>query len=345
MNQDSDLRLLNILAGAPVGGAETFFVTLTKAFQAAGVEQRAVIRENPDRAGQLRAADVTVDEARFGSLFDVRTELKLDKIVREFRPTVVLSYMERASSFMPKGPHLKLARLGGYYKLKYFRRCDHLLCITNDIRRHVIAEGWPEDRAHYMPNFAEVTGTPVIARAELDTPDGAPVIFTPGRLHKVKGLDTLITSIKSVPDAYLWIAGDGPERESLIAHAAGEGVSDRVRFLGWRTDTGPFFRACDIVAFPSRHEPFGTVTLEAWAYGKPLVVTDAQGPVEVVRPDEDGVMVPKDDPAALAAGFNRVLADPALARSLVERGAARHRAEFTEAACVARYLDLFRTLS
>lgn len=345
MIQDSDLRLLNVLAGAPVGGAETFFVTMTKAFQAAGVEQRAVIRENPDRAAQLRAADVEVDEARFGSLFDVRTEFKLDKIVRAFQPTVVLSYMERASSFMPKGPHLKLARLGGYYKLKYFRRCDHLLCITNDIRRHVIAEGWPEDRAHYMPNFAEVTTAPAIARAELDTPDGVPVIFTPGRLHKVKGLDTLITSMRSVPEAYLWIAGDGPEREALIAHAAAEGVSGRVRFLGWRTDTGPFFRACDIVAFPSRHEPFGTVTLEAWAYGKPLVVTDSQGPVEVVRPDRDGIMVPKDDAEALAAGFKRVLSDAALARSLVEQGSARHQADFTEAACVARYLDLFRALS
>jgi glycosyltransferase involved in cell wall biosynthesis len=345
MDHDTDLRLLNILAGAPVGGAETFFVTMTKAFQAAGLEQRAVIRANPDRAAQLRTANVEVDEARFGSLFDVRTELKLDKIVREFRPSVVLSYMERASSFMPKGSHLKLARLGGYYKLKYFRRCDHLLCITNDIRRHVIAEGWPEDRAHYMPNFAETTDTPAIDRAELDTPEGVPVIFTPGRLHKVKGLDTLITSMKAVPEAYLWIAGDGPEREALIAHAADEGVSDRVRFLGWRTETGPFFRACDIVAFPSRHEPFGTVTLEAWAYAKPLVVTDAQGPVEVVRPDQDGVMVPKNDPAALAAGFKRVLGNPDFARTLVEHGTARHQADFTEAACVARYLDLFRALS
>lgn len=345
MDVPKDLRLLNLLAGAPVGGAETFFVTMTKAFGAAGVEQKAVIRSNPDRAAQLRDAGVEVDELRFGSLFDFRTEMRLDKIVHDFRPTVALAYMERAASFMPGGPHLKLARLGGYYKLKYFRRCDHLLCITNDIRRHVIAEGWPEDRAHYMPNFAEASDVPAVDRADFDTPDGVPLIFTPSRLHKVKGLDTLISAMKRVPEAYLWIAGDGPEREALIAHAEHEGVADRVRFLGWQVGTGGFFKACDIVAFPSRHEPFGTVTLEAWAYGKPLVVTDAQGPVEVVRPEEDGIMVPRDDVEALAEGFRRVIGDPALAAGLVSHGSARHRAEFTEAACVARYLDLIAKLS
>lgn len=339
MTDRSGIRLLNLLAGAPVGGAETFFVTLTGDFQRAGVTQRAVIRRNPERARLLREAGVEVEESRFGGPLDLVTGRDLVRTVRAFRPTVALSYMERASAFMPDGPHLKLARLGGYYKLRYFRRCDRLLCITRDIRRHVIAAGWPEDRVHYMPNHAETTETPAVDRAVFDTPEDVPLIFTPCRLHRAKALDTLLTALKSVPDAFLWIAGDGPDAKALRAHAEAEGVAGRVRFLGWRTDTGGFFRACDVVAFPSRHEPFGTVTLEAWAYGKPLVVSDAQGPKEFVRPDTDALMVPRDDAPALANALMRVIAEPALAGRLVQNGTARHRAEFTRERCVGRYLD------
>jgi len=344
MTDPSDLRLLNLLAGAPEGGAETFFVTLTAAFQDAGVTQRAVIRRNPARAERLRAAGVDVGQTRFGGPFDVKSRFDLAREVRSFRPSVVMSYMERASRFMPGGAHLKVARLGGFYKLKYFRRCDELFCITQGIRDHVIRNGWPAERAHYMPNFAEAADVPAAVRADFDTPEGVPLIFTPGRLHKVKGLDTLISAARRIPDAHVWIAGEGPERAALEAHAANEGMRDRVRFLGWRTDTGRFFKACDVVAFPSRHEPFGTVTLEAWAYGKPLVATDADGPAETIRAEEDGLIVPKDDVAALAEGFRRVLDDRELAERLVANAGARHAAEFTREACVRRYLDLFARL-
>ena len=99
-----------------------------------------------------------------------------------------------------------------------------------------------------------------------------------------------------------------------------------------------------MVAFPSRHEPFGTVTLEAWAYGKPLVVTDAQGPLETVRPEEDAVLVPKDNVDALADGLRRALEEPGLAARLVENASARHKAEYTRDACVKRYFEMIGNL-
>src|SRR3546814_16753654 len=95
------------------------------------------------------------------------------------------------------------------------------------------------------------------------------------------------------------------------------------------TATGPFFRAADVVAFPSRHEPFGTVSLEAWAYGKPLVTTDVDGPAELVRPDEDALVVTKDDVAALAKALRRAIEDSDLPATLVAAGRERHRTGFT----------------
>ncbi|MDF1793265.1 MAG: glycosyltransferase [Thalassobaculaceae bacterium] len=338
------MRILSILAGAANGGAETFFVTLARALAEAGEESRAVIRPNPPRRADLEAGGVPVSEAPFGSWFDLRTRPALRRAVAEFRPDVVLSYMSRASWWMPAGPHLKAARLGGFYDLKYFRNCDHLICISEGIRRHVIAEGWPEDRCSMIANFAEQDSSPAADRAALGVPDGAVVVFTPSRLHRVKGFDVLMQAAVDLPQVHLWVAGSGPEEDALKALAAELGIADRVKFLGWRRDTGAFFRSCDIVAFPSRHEPFGTVTLEAWAYGKPLVASDADGPAEFVRDGEDGLVVPKGEAAPLREALRRVIEETGLAERLVAGGTARHSAQFTQAACVANYMALFRQL-
>lgn len=338
------MRILSLLAGAPNGGAETFFVTLSTALAAAGEDSRAVIRPNPPRRGALEAGRVPVTEAPFGGWFDMKTAAVLRREVQAFRPEVVLSYMSRASWWMPAEAPVKAARLGGFYDLKYFRKCDHLICITEGIRRHVVAQGWPEDRCSVIANFAEADESPAADRAALGVPDGATVVFTPSRLHKVKGFDVLMRAVAGLPQVYLWIAGSGPEEAALRRLAAELDIAERVAFLGWRRDTGAFFRSCDIVAFPSTHEPFGTVTLEAWAYGKPLVASDADGPAEFVRDGEDGLLVPRGQPAPLRDALIRVMEELGLAGRLVAAGSERHREAFTQAACVANYQALFRRL-
>jgi glycosyltransferase involved in cell wall biosynthesis len=332
------------LAGAPTGGAETFFVSLVTAFAAAGIEQRTVIRRNPKRAAILRDSGVPVREAAFARWFDFGTRSVLRREVVDFDPDIALAFMNRAADRMPDGRHLKLARLGGFYDLKYYRRCDHLICISHGIRNHVIANGWPAGRAHYIGNFAEAGDAPAADRAAYDTPTDAPLVFTPGRLHTAKAMDILLKAIAQLDGVYLWIAGDGPDKVELIKLANELGVAPRVRFLGWQVATAPFFRAADVVAFPSRHEPFGTVSLEAWAYGKPLVCSDADGPAELVRPEQDALVVPRNDVDALAHDLWRVIEDKALAARLVTAGSQRNADEFTREICVQNYLALFDRL-
>ena len=144
--------------------------------------------------------------------------------------------------------------------------------------------------------------------------------------------------------AYLWIAGDGPLRAELQTLARELGVAERVRFLGWRDDRDALFAAADICVFPSRYEPHGTVTMEAWGHRTPLVAAASKGPAAYVRDGEDGLLVPTDDAPALAAAIGRVIDQPALADRLTEGGWRRYRAEYTEEACVAGYLDLFERL-
>jgi glycosyltransferase involved in cell wall biosynthesis len=96
-----------------------------------------------------------------------------------------------------------------------------------------------------------------------------------------------------------------------------------------------------VVVFPSRVEPLGNVVIQAWAYGKPLVTAASVGPAALARDQEDALLVAVDDDAALARAIQRVLSNDGLALRLVETGAARAASEFSQAAVVAEWQEVF----
>ncbi|MHA1153682.1 MAG: glycosyltransferase [Alphaproteobacteria bacterium] len=342
--QGQPLRVMQVMAGAREGGAETFFVNLTLALHRAGLDQLVVIRRNLARSMVLRQGGVEPVELPFGRWFDFHTVPVLRRQARIYRPHVVMTWMNRASGMFPRGKFLRLARLGGYYDLKYYRACDHLIANTQDIVEFLVARGWSRARAHYLPNFASIGEAKPVPRERLDTPADVPLLLALGRLHQAKALDVLLKALTLETRPYLWIAGDGPLRAELQALALELGVAKRVRFLGWREDRDALFGAADICVFPSRFEPYGNVTTEAWGQRRPLIAAAAAGPAAYVRDGEDGLLAPVDDASALAAAIGRVIDEPALAARLVEGGWRRYRDEFTEAASVARYLQLFQRL-
>ncbi len=334
-------RLLQAMAGAPHGGAEAFFERLAPALHRAGITQQVLIRANPKRAALLRAGGVEVVELPFGGALDLVTRWRFAQEVKRFQPDLVLSWMNRASKFVPKGDFVTVGRLGGYYDLKYYRACDHLIGNTPDIRDWIIGQGWPTERAHYVPNFVADTKAKPVSRASLDTPPGAPLVVAMGRLHANKGFDVLLRAVESIHDCYLWIAGEGPLRAELEELAAHLAVKPRVRFLGWRDDVAALYASGDVFVCPSRHEPLGNVVIEAWAAAKPVIACAAQGPRQLIADGIDGVLTPIDDDKALAAAIRRLLAEPDTAKAMAAAGRKAYEERFTEAAVVAAYLDFF----
>jgi glycosyltransferase involved in cell wall biosynthesis len=336
------LRVLTLLAGAPQGGAETFAVRLTVSLARAGMDVAMALRPQPDRLARLAAAGVPAVRLPFGPpALDLFTRWGVRRTADRFRPDVVLSFMNRASAFAPRGPWVNVGRLGGYYPLRHYGRCDHLVGISPDICAHIRAGGWPADRVHHIPNFAEGTPMPAIPRAEFATPDGVPLLLALGRLHPNKAFDVLLDAVAALPGTWLWLAGEGPERDALTAQARRLGIADRVRLLGWRTDIGALFAAADAFVVPSRHEPLGSVLMEGFFYGRPMVAAASQGPRQVVSDGEDGLLVPVDDAPALAAALSRVLSDRALAARLVDAGRRTYAERYAEPVIVGAYRDLF----
>ncbi len=338
------MRVLQAMAGAEFGGAEAFFTRLVLGLHRAGLEQRVIIRRDRRRSETLRAGGVEPVELRFGGPLDLRTPLALRRQIKDFKPDIVLTWMNRATGMCPKGDFVHVGRQGGYYDLKYYRNCDHLIGNTADIVEYLTGEGWPEGRAHYLPNFVDAEPAEPARREELFTPPGAPLLLGLGRLHKNKAFDVLLEAVTRVPNAYLWIAGEGPLRGELEAQAERLAVKPRVRFLGWRDDVPALLAACDVFVCPSRHEPLGNVVIEAWAQGVPVVAADSLGPGTLIEHMESGVLAPVDDAQTLGLAIRHVVEDMDLRERLARGGRNVYEERFTEAIVTEQYLEFFERI-
>ncbi len=347
------MRVIQVLAGAVHGGAEAAFEDICLALSASGIHQKIIIRKNNQkRVQKFREAGIEVETLPFGGVFDIYTPWKIKKIIAEFQPQIVQTWMSRATQKTPASTHpktyLKVARLGGYYGLKYYKGTDYYIANTPDIRDYLIRGGVSAPNVTVINNFSVVgdgEAAPVI-RHELNTPDDAIVIVSLARYHHVKALDVLIKAVANIDDKriHVWLAGEGPIEADLKKLALDMGVADRIHFLGWRNDRSELLRAADICVFPSRHEPFGTVFVQAWAHKIPLISSKSQGPLQYVRDGEDALMFDIDNVSQLAGLIKRLISDKNLASQLVAAGYQRYTNEFTRDKIVLDYIGFYQKI-
>jgi glycosyltransferase involved in cell wall biosynthesis len=335
-------RVAHVMAGAVHGGAELFFERLCVALHDAGEEVLPVIRTNAERAALLRDAGMRPAEFAFGTRLDLLTRPRLRAALTAFAPRVVVAWMSRAAMHAPRGDWLLAGRLGGYYDLRYYRRCEHLIGNTRGIVAWLRQQGWAENRTTYLPNFVDDFAATAPAT---DVPTGGKLLLGLGRLHTDKGFDTLIRALPRLRGVTLAIAGVGPEDANLRALARREGVADRVHFLGWRRDAGALLRAADLFVCSSRVEPLGNMVIEAWSASRPVVAVAADGPAELIVDGVDGLLVPHEDPSALADAIGALLEDPTQAAALAAAGRARFEAEFARASVVAQWRTFLATVA
>ena len=181
------------------------------------------------------------------------------------------------------------------------------------------------------------------ARRDLDVGD-APLVGVFSRLGEGKGQDVALDALAHVPRAHLLLVGDAlfgedAYKASLRAQAARLGLTDRVHFLGFRSDVPRLMRTVDIVALTSSvPEPFGRVVVEGMLARRPVIATGVGGVPEIVS-DGTGVLVPPGDARALASALTRLLSDPVFAGEVACKGRLRATTHFTVEAMVDRKIS------
>jgi glycosyltransferase involved in cell wall biosynthesis len=234
--------------------------------------------------------------------------------------------------------------------------CDMMLAVSKSAQA-AVAELRPK-----VPNRLLYNGTPIpevtpaaarAARAELGAADDDVLIGVFGRLQRWKGQDVFVKAAAEVararPRARFAVVGGSvfglePEyAEEIRRLAAAPELSGRLVFTGFQTDVARLMAACDVVCHTSRvPEPFGLVLIEAMALRRPVIATLGGGPSEIIAAENQGVLIPADEPEALCRAMLELIDDPERRRLLGGNGYDRVRSQFSidvMASTLIRYFD------
>ncbi len=247
------------------------------------------------------------------------------------------------------GKHLWKGRLYLMMERILARSTDMRICVSDDIARiRVTRERTPEEKLTVIPNSVDpapfrgaVKGrAAVMAEFEWEVED--PLVVTVGRLVVAKAYPSLVEAVsflkEEFPSVRCLIAGDGPCREEIEEAVEKYGVSGNVTLPGARRDIPDLLSACDVFVLSSIREGLPVSLLEAMASGCAIAATTAGGIPEAVRDGESALLVPPDEPRALAGAIGRLLGNRELATRFGEN-ASRVIDKMYSAAAVTREIE------
>ena len=234
---------------------------------------------------------------------------------------------------------------------RVLRGFDHVIAVSPEIRDDLLQCAVPGARVTYINNGISTPAADPAARrhirAEFNVPAGGHLLVQIGRLARSKRNDLLIAALarlRRAANTYLLLAGDGELRNQLAQEVAMNGLSQRVFFCGYRTDTPRLLAAADALVLSSDKEGLPIIILEAMSMRCPIVATRVGAIAEVLRDGVDGWVVPPSDTNALTSAIDQVLNDPETAHARAASAYRRFRQEYSRDAMGARYLQIYETI-
>lgn len=250
-------------------------------------------------------------------------------------------------------PVYRHSPLRGFVERRVLGRLSRIVTVTDYMKSELVEKkGVEPERVRVISNGVDIEEfkdafTRPEALAALGVPEDRLVVGFAGRLHYLKGLDLLIEAIPLVKARFsrveFVIIGSGPEEESLKQLARERGVSESVRFAGYRRNAWRLMPAFDVVVLPSREEAQSIALLEAMACGKPVVAARVGGVPEVVDDGVTGLLYPAGDVAALAAALIEVLKDASKRASMGAAGRWRVGERFSREEMLRKTMEVYES--
>jgi GalNAc-alpha-(1->4)-GalNAc-alpha-(1->3)-diNAcBac-PP-undecaprenol alpha-1,4-N-acetyl-D-galactosaminyltransferase len=339
------MHLVLVISSLRAGGAERVMTTLAGAWAERGHQVELVTTHDGCKpphypvssAVQLRSVDPQLSGLRkqpaiFRALRDLIKTSRPDIVVSFLNYTNIMTLAACRGLGVPvivsERTDPSINRIGPLWSLLrriLYRSATRLVVQTqaSAMRFEVFAPG----RVRVVPNPIQL---PVSVperylpgeRASADAT--APTVIAIGRLTPVKGFDLALRAMAMLPQELdqwrLVILGEGPSRNELTSLRDQLGLKERVDLLGLVPDPLPWLRRADIFLLSSRSEGFPNALCEAMAAGLSVVAADCpSGPADIITPGVDGLLVPSEDPAAIAAALERLMTSPELRERLAHK--------------------------
>jgi glycosyltransferase involved in cell wall biosynthesis len=284
-------------------------------------------------AAAALAAGIPVIEIPEHGRWDLKVVPHLRRIVRDFKPDILEThnikshFLVRASGLPRKFPWIawnhgytskdRLDRAYNQIDRWSLRRAYRLMTVCGPFATAMQDLGIQREKITVLHNFVDAYIRPtddevLRLRHEMKLDDEL-VIVTVGRLSVEKGHANLLNAIallkdrRELPKHRFVLVGDGPEEGNLRRQAAQLGIEDRLIWAGVQKDVAPYYAMAAIYALPSKSEGSPNVILEAMAASLPIAATRAGGVPEILENDVTGLLVPKENPQALADAIQKLL--------------------------------------
>ncbi len=367
------MKVAHIMAPGPVGGAEQVVTDLVQLLTAhdCSVDLVTILDEHARHHPflELERDGLTVHPLRVPSRGYLTERRRLRTLLAQIAPEVVHTHGYRADVLSGsvarklRIPTTATAhgftgggvknRLYEYLQRRALRRCTAVVAVSVPMARDLEAWGIPAASIRVIPNArtAPVDALPAHeARRRFDVGPEPFHVGWVGRLSQEKGPDVMLDAVAllkasgAIPNLRVSVVGDGSELALLRSQCEAGPVADTIRWWGRVPNAASLFSAFDVMVLSSRTEGTPIVALESMLAGIPLVATRVGGVPDLVR-EEEGWLVPPEDPEALAREVQMVHDQPKEARARATRALERVRVSADPEEWAHRYLELYREIS
>jgi len=367
-------KIVFVIHGLPVGGAEKFLITLVNQLPQDAFEPHIILLSKDETLKHELSANVFVHKVIRRSRFDFSIAKRIKRLIDVISPEIVmcintysffltkLGYSANAPYRFILSPHttIPFSTYNYLQSMVYYRKVspkDVVLYLCNAQMRYinttyklamhnkkVIYNGI--DTSYYNPEKISNTELKSLLQS-LNIPPHEKIIVQVARVQKEKRHEDAIEALailnkKLVPSkVHLLIVGGGDaDKIAMLQNRVHQlGLDDHVHFLGSRQDVRLYYKAASLFTLTSESETFSLAALEAMAFGLPAVLTNVGGAAEMITDYQNGFLVSPRDPEKIADGWQKALSHP-FDSSAIRKQVVDH---FSIDQMVRNYLQVFST--
>lgn len=321
------------------GGTEVIMLRVIKALKEHGINQLVIARSDGLELKKELLLENIPTVLVSQKKRNIVSKLKIWFTFHKFSPQLSMSWLPRAAQKIPKGPWIKISQVNWHQGMLCYKNSDALVVPSLGVKKHM--EKQTKKPVYILPHFTDhCTNNPTDKIKKKDPP----ILLCLGRFDKVKGFDLAIKALQEVPNAILWIVGEGEEELALKTLTKDLNLQDRVLFFPWTQDITHYLDKASVLIVPSRQEALGLVILEAWQQKVPVVATKVDGPLYLIEDMVDGCLAETENHKDIALKINTLLENVDLYNNISKNALSKLKKLHTKEATGKAYIALFKEL-